>query len=179
MRLLGARRVAVRPPRGGYPRSPADLPGREPPEAGPASSRLQPAGQWGARPGPGGRGWAGPAPGTPPPSAPTGAGRGERATRGAGGVGRGRWRRQLRPVLSPVGTRRRDGHRRPLTDPRGKGRNQVGVRGTQCALPPPEPVDGARTLRAHVPFRSRRPAPGAGELSAPVVLNQALRKRSR
>lgn len=182
LRLLCARRFAARPTRSGYPRSPANLPGREPPEAGPASSRLQPAGQWGARSGPGERDWAGPAPGTPLRPPHWGGARRAGEARGRGG-GQGAGRRRAAAPASPLACRDAPpgtataGPSLPLGEKGGT--KWASLRRTQCALPPPEPAEGVRTLRAHVPFRSRRPAPGAGELSAPVVLNQALRKRSR
>ena len=88
-------------------------------------------------------------------------------------------RLRLRPVPSLVGTRLPgqppQASRCPL-----RGREEPkGGRETQCALPPLNPADGAQTLRALVPFRSPRLEAGARELSVPLVLNQALRKRSR
>lgn len=167
LRLLGARRVPARPPRGA-PRSPADLPGREPPEAGPASSHLQPARQWEARTAQGGRGWAGPAPGTAP-ALPTRAQRGRRPGRWAGAGGRRR-----RPVSWPTGTYCPG---RPSKAPRcstGEREEPSGYEGdAACSSCRPGPLTVCR------PSACSQGQAGAWELSAPVVLNQALRKGSR
>lgn len=164
LRLLGACRVPARPP--AAPRAPRPtFPGASrqrrtsPPRTSGPPANDEP-----------GRGGAG-ARHAPPPSP----GRGEE--RGGGGGGElSRRGRAAGGFLACRDVRPGTATRRPCDAPQGEGKNRVGVgrggdsAGSSCRpsrLTESEP-------RAHDPLPQL--APGTRELSAPVVLNQALRK---